>query len=114
VKKDLESKGLRPSSLPDIYVSFVINIHTSEETTVDNYSRYDYNRRYYNYGYMNPDFYNTNQYKEGVLIIDIKNADNKLIWQGSKTFKVKSRASLRESLPQICQEIIASFDLSRF
>lgn len=113
VQENLESKGLKPSSLPDIYVSFVINIYTSEETTVNDYNRYNYNR-YNNYGYMDPNFFNTNQYKEGVLIIDIKNADDKLVWQGSKTFKVKSRASVKETLPELCREIIATFDLSRF
>jgi len=105
ISKGLELKGLRGSALPDLYVSYLINVHTSSETQRDNYNpynRYNYNS-YYNYS--------TRNYKEGVLIIDVKNDDQKLVWQGSKTFKVSSKQSISELLPEICREVIAVYTI---
>ena len=51
-------------------------------------------------------------YKEGVLIIDVKNNDGRLIWQGSKTFKTRSKHNISESLPEICREVITAYDLN--
>lgn len=104
ISKSLGLKGLEMSSVPDLYVSYIINVHTSSKTQQDNYS--PYNR--YNYYY--PYNYSTSNYKEGVLIIDIKNDEGKLIWQGSKTFKIRSKRSVEESLPEICREIIAAYN----
>ena len=105
INKSLGLKGLKVSSLPDLYVSYIINVHTSSETQQDNYS--PYNR----YNYYNPYNYSTRNYKEGVLIIDIKNDDGKLIWQGSKTFKVRSKRSVEELLPEICREIMTAYNI---
>jgi hypothetical protein len=103
ISKSLEGKGFKLSALPDLYVSYIINVHTSSETQQDNYS--PYNR--YNYYY--PYNYSTRNYKEGVLIIDVKNDDGKLIWQGSKTFKIRSKRSVEELLPEICGEIMTAY-----
>ena len=105
INNGLEFKGLKNSAIPDLYVSYIINVHTSSETQEDNYSRS--NRYYYSYPYN----YSTRNYKEGVLIIDVKNDDGKLIWQGSKTFKIRSKQSVEELLPEICQEIIATYNI---
>ena len=104
INNSLTLKGLKASALPDIYVSYIVNVHTSSETQQNNYSPYSR----YNYDY----FYNysTRNYKEGVLIIDIKNDNGKLIWQGSKTFKIRSKESLQEILPEICREIITTYN----
>lgn len=109
IREDLNAKGLSESSLPDIYISFIINVHASEETTQNTMSRFDY-YRFYNYGYYDPTQFTSRTYKQGVLIIDIKNYDNKLVWQGSKAFKLSSRKSSRNELLIACQEIIAGFD----
>ena len=111
INDDLEMKGLKKSSLADIYVSFMVNVHTSQETRETPINSYNY--RYYNYNYLNPYNSSTQNYKEGVFIIDVKNQDNKLVWQGNKTFKLKSRDSVQEVLPVICAEVINSFDLNR-
>jgi hypothetical protein len=105
ISKSLELKGLRSSSLPDLYVSYLINVHTSSETQQDNYN--PYNRYNYNYYYN----YSTRNYKEGVLIIDIKNDDKILVWQGSKTFKIRSKQSVEELLPEICREIMTAYNI---
>ena len=56
--------------------------------------------------------YSTQSYKTGVFIVDIKNSRGKLVWQGSKTFKLKSKQSVQATLPEICQEVIAAFDIN--
>jgi hypothetical protein len=105
ISQSLSLKGLKISALPDLYVSYVIDVHTSSETQQDNYS--PYNRYSYNYPYN----YSTRNYKEGLLIIDIKNNLGKLIWQGSKTFKIRSKQSVEELLPEICREIMIAYNL---
>ncbi len=99
----LDNKGLKSSSLPDLYVSYLINVYSSSETT-SNYDLYSYSY----YSYYN---YTTRNYKEGVLIIDIKNDDGILVWQGSKTFRLRSRLSVHDLLPKICREIIETYKL---
>jgi hypothetical protein len=106
ISNGLGLKGLKVSSVPDLYVSYIINVHTSSKTQQDTYS--PYNR--YNYYY--PYNYSTSNYKEGVLIIDIKNDEGMLIWQGSKTFKIHSKRSVEESLPEICREIITAYNFN--
>ena len=105
ISQSLGLKGLKVSALPDLYVSYVIDVHTSSETKQDNYS--PYNRYSYNYPYD----YSTRNYKEGLLIINIKNNRRKLIWQGSKTFKIRSKQSVEELLPKICREIMIAYDI---
>jgi hypothetical protein len=106
ISKTLGLKGLKVSSLPDLYVSYIINVHTSSETQTE--SNYPYDR--YNYSYYQN--FSTRNYKEGVLIIDIKDNRGKLIWQGSKSFKIHSKQSVEELLPEICQEIITTYKIN--
>lgn len=108
IAQNLDSKGLENSSLPDIYISFIINVHSTEETQQTNYNSYDY--RYNNNRYYDPYRYESQSYKQGVLIIDVKNADNKLVWQGSGSFKLSAKKSSREELLARCLEIISSYD----
>lgn len=105
INNSLVLKGLKESALPDIYISYIVNVHTSSETRQDSYN--PYNR--YNYNYYSS--YSTRNYKEGVLIIDVKNDNGKLIWQGSKTFKIRSKESIEELLPEICREIITTYNI---
>lgn len=108
ISENLVAKGLKKSSLPDLYVSFIISVHSSEELNQTAYSPFDYRFNYY--GYYDPMRFNSRTYKQGVLIIDIRNADNKLVWQGSKSFKLSARNSSTEELLISCREIIAEFD----
>ena len=109
IKVALESKKLNYSSLPDLYVSYMINVHRTQETNETNFSQFDQNQ-YYNNRYYDPTRFETRTFKEGVLIIDIKNHDNKLVWQGSRNFKLKTKESVQTVLPAICEEVITSFD----
>lgn len=109
ISTDLTRKGLKQSALADIYISFIINVHSSQESREQPMNYFDY--RYNNY--LFPTNISTQNYKEGVFIIDIRNQDNKLVWQGNKTFKLSSRESVREILPELCEEVINSFDLTR-
>jgi len=109
ISTSLENKGLSPSSLPDLYVTYMISVYNTSETTNNNYGN-----RYYRNNYMYPSSYDytTRTYKTGVFIIDIKNARGKLIWQGSKTFKLRSKESVQATLPEISGEVIAAFNLN--
>jgi hypothetical protein len=110
ISQSLTGKGLTKSSIPDLYVSFIISVHTTEEFNQNNMNPYDFRYRYYNYGFYDPTLFNSQSYKEGVLIIDIKNGENILVWQGSKSFKLNARKSSSDELLDSCLEIMAAFD----
>lgn len=106
----LENKGLQTSSLPDLYVSYAVSVYNTSETTSNFNNPYGYN--YYNRYYYPSNFdYTTRTYKTGVFLINIKNARGKLIWQGSKTFRLKSKESVQARIPEICREVIGAFSL---
>ena len=105
ISERMAFQGLKTSALPDVIVSYKVSVYTSSDTRKNGYGTYD---RYNNYNAYN---YSTSNYKEGILIIDIKNDDGKLIWQGSKTFKIRSRQSVRALLPEDCREIMTYFNL---
>ena len=106
VRKGFLSLGYKESSLPDLYVTFQINLNTTSETHTERnyYSGYNY------YGYS-PYPYNiyTTNYKEGVVILEVRNDNNKLVWQGSKDFKVKKGKETSELLIETIGEIARSF-----
>jgi uncharacterized protein DUF4136 len=106
IKENLELQGLKMSALPDIKVGYKINVFTSSETQNNNYSHSFYNSYYSPY-----DYYGSRNYKEGVFIIEVKTSAGKLIWQGSKSFKISSGKSVQDLLPEICQEIIAVYKI---
>ena len=109
ITTNLENNGLSTSSLPDLYVSYMISVYNTSETTNNNHNNL-YSRS--NYMYPSSYDYSTQSYKTGVFIIDIKNSRGKLVWQGSKTFKLKSKQSVQATLPEICQEVIEAFDIN--
>ena len=111
ITTSLENKGLQTSALPDLYVSYTISVYSTSETT-SNYNN-PYGHNYYNSYYYPSSFdYTTRTYKTGVFLINIKNSRGKLIWQGSKTFKLKSKESVQVRIPEICREVIEVFSLS--
>jgi len=101
IHKSLVAQGLSKSSLPDIYVSYLINVYTSTETNRNN--------NMYNFNYPSSLNYTTRNYKEGVIIINIIDEDRILVWQGSKTFKLTIRKSVHDILPEIGKEIIDTY-----
>ncbi|MEN8248480.1 MAG: DUF4136 domain-containing protein [Bacteroidota bacterium] len=110
IENSLTNKGLKNSLLPELYVSYIISVHTASDTQGYDYTNYNrYN--YYNY-YNNPYTFRTTSHthKEGVFIIDIRNEDNKLVWQGSREFRLRSKEGIPDVLPEICSEVIVEFD----
>lgn len=106
ISASLNNKGLHSSKLPDLYISYMINVHTTSDTQPENFNYYNrYN--YYNSPYYG---YTSQTYKQGVFIIDIRNNDNLLVWQGSREFKLRSRQGIPDVLPEICNEVIVEFD----
>lgn len=112
----LKAKGLTTGSLPDLYISFMINVHTGTDESNNNQNYYPYNSyRYYDYRYTDPFYYQSSKsYKEGIFIIEVRNEDNKLVWQGSKTFRIRAKESLIEVLPPIGQEIIDIYNPAKY
>ncbi len=104
----LISKGFKEQNNSDVYVSYSITLGTSSTSNVDNqhYDSYS-NRAYYPYNYN----YNvtTTNYKEGVLLIEFWSKEEKLLWQGSKSFKVRKSINTRELFISYAKEITASF-----
>ena len=102
-------RGYEPSHSPDVFVSYKVSLSSSSESRVDdtyNSRRYYQSRRNYQpfeYGVT------TYNYTEGLVLVEVKNPAGKLIWQGSKDFKVKKKVSTREILVQTIREIIASY-----
>lgn len=101
----LVNKGLTTSSLPDLYVSYFINVYSTSETSNNNYGS-----PYLPYSYYPNSFdYTTRTYKTGVFIIDIKDSKGMLVWQGSKSFKFRSKQPVSEVVTNVCREVIEAF-----
>jgi len=102
----LVSKGFKEQRSSDVYVSYSITLGTSSTSNVDNQHFRPYsNRAFSRYNYN----VTTTNYKEGVLLIELWSKEEKLLWQGSKSFKVRKSINTRELLVSYATEITASF-----
>ena len=84
-------------------MSYLVNVYRSSEVRNDN----DY--PYCGYDFMYPHYFSTGENEEGVLIIDLKNHDGELVWQGTKQFNLTNVEEVREILPVICRKIIKTY-----
>ena len=102
ISTELIRKGFRRENYSDVYVDYKITLGTSSTSSV--------NRPYYNY-IMYPSNYNINttHYKEGVLLIELSTKEDKLLWQGSKSFKVRKSINTKDLFIDYVREIIISF-----
>ena len=99
-------RGYEPSVSPDMFVSYEVVLNASSQSRVnDQYSPYSSRNNNYPYNYR----VTTTNYLEGVMIVEVKSPNGKLIWQGSKDFKTGKKISTREILIQSMREIIATF-----
>ncbi len=106
ITSELLKKGYKKIGESDIIVSYQITLGTSSTSNVNNqhFNNYQYNRVYY------PDYnVTTTNYKEGVLLIEFWNKDEKLLWQGSKTFKVRKSVDTKEMFIEYAKEITSAF-----
>ena len=107
MKEELVRLGYQPSGSPNLFFEYSVVLNTSSESRVNQPNYYD-RRYYYPYSYN----YNvTNyEYREGVVIVEAKKTNGKLVWQGSLSFKVSNKkASTRELLLNTLREVTASF-----
>lgn len=102
ITEGLKAKGYSKRYPSDVYVS--LSITSSNTSSSDVNSPSYYRRTYYPYYDVN-----ITQYKEGVFLIEIHNQNDKLIWQGSKTFKVRNSKDTNQLLLQYASEIVGSF-----
>lgn len=105
VSEVLIEKGFSKANYPEAYLSYKITLGTSSTTSIDQYQRYGSN---YYPGYNT----NTTHYKEGVLLIEIYSKDDKLLWQGSKSFKVGKSKNTQLLLLEMAREITSAFKLT--
>jgi hypothetical protein len=105
--RQMRFRGYEPSFAPDMFVGYQVVLNRSSESRLnDTYGHYS-NRSYY---YSPYDYHlTTTSYLEGVMIVEVKSPNGKLIWQGSKEFKTSKRASTPEILRQTLLAIIATF-----
>ncbi|RLD24053.1 MAG: hypothetical protein DRI71_03675 [Bacteroidetes bacterium] len=100
----LIKKGLIVAAEADLYVTYLVNVYSSPEVRFDN--KYPY----CGYNFMYPKTYSVVNNKEGVLIIDLKTSNGKLVWQGIKPFTIGSIEEVQAMLPDICRKIIRSYN----
>lgn len=108
ISNELVNKGYILKGNSDVYISFSITTGSSNTTNVDN-QRFQNNRSFNNRNYFPYYSTTTTDYKEGVLLIELWSKDEKLLWQGSKPFKVKKSVDTQVLLVSYAQEITASF-----
>ena len=104
ISDKLKSKGYLLSYPSEAYVSFQITASNTSTSEVNN--PYYYRRTYY--PYYNNDVTVT-QYKEGVFLIELYDQNDKLIWQGSKSFKERDSKNIEQLLLQNAAEITDVF-----
>lgn len=109
VDKALQAKGFVqvPTGEVDFTVSY--SITTQAKTDVRSYNTYGgltpgftmgYGAGYYRYGYSMvyataPEV-RTIHYEEGTFVLDIINADNKLVWRGTAVGRLKDESTVEE------------------
>ncbi len=102
ISTELEQKGFAKKIYSDIYISYKITLGTTST------SNFDRHQNYSSYYYPN---YNvsTSHYKEGVILIEFYTKNDKLLWQGSKAFKVGKSKNIKLLLIEYAKEIAHSF-----
>ncbi len=106
ITSELLKKGFKERHESDIIVSYQITLGTSSISNVNNqhFNNNQYNRMYYpHYGVT------TTNYKEGVLLIEFWDKNEKLLWQGSKSFKVRKTVDTKEMFIEYAKEIAFAF-----
>ena len=111
----LLKKGYTHTSPSDIYISYkIMSDKTYKNHNNNQYNPLSQNGLRYPTGFP-PNYNNSlnNGYvterKEGVLIVDLYNKNDKLIWQGSKAFKVRKSIDTKELLIQYGKEVISAY-----
>lgn len=99
---ELVRKGYTKKNYSDVYLSYKIALGTSSSSNINQHQNYT------SYYYPNYNV-NTTHYKEGVLLIEFYSNNDKLIWQGSKSFKVGKSKNTKALLLQYALEITNSF-----
>ncbi len=106
ITQKLINKGYVKTYPSNIYVSYKI----MSDKTFKTHTQGTYNPVVPNFNNMPYDnFIYITEHKEGILIIEFYNENDKLLWQGSKSFKVRKSINTQELLIMYAKEITASF-----
>lgn len=104
ISKQLIIKGYNKSFPSDVYLSYKIISDKTYKTHTD----YNYPGSSI-YNNATPNYYNVTERKEGIFMIEVFDQDDKLLWQGSKEFKVNKSTNTIALLENYIEKIIASF-----
>jgi len=102
ISQVLLNKGFENQSKSDIYIGYSITLGTTSTSNLEN-------NRFYNHNYYSYQNVNTTLYKEGVMLIEIFDEQDKLLWQGSKTFKARKSIATKELLIEYAKDITSAF-----
>ncbi len=105
----LQSNGYRQASPAQVYIAYQLT--TGMATNINSTTNYAHNSPYrynpYPYLYDQPAY--RTDYKEGVFIIELYSNQDKLLWQGSQSFKVKPGSETQPLLVSLAHNIMESF-----
>ena len=103
ITKQLTIHGYKNSYPSDMYLSYKIISDKSYKTHSNNYNDLSTNN------YNSPNYTYVTERKEGILMIEIFNKNDQLLWQGSKAFKVNNSTDTKVLLEKYIVQIMASF-----
>jgi len=110
ITTQLIKKGYTHASPSEMYISYKIMSDKTFKNHNNYYNPYPQNGLRYptNYNNLYNNYYVTER-KEGVLMIELYNNNDKLIWQGSKAYKVGRSTDIRALLINHIELIMADF-----
>lgn len=95
----------------DVYIAYKF----ISDKTFNTHTDYSPPLNQANYTFDNPNlpnnsnFYYVTEQKEGVFMIEIFDNNDKLIWQGSKSFKLNKSTDTKELFQKYVEQIVATF-----
>lgn len=108
ITTQLVTKGYKKSYPSEMYLSYKIISDKTYKTHTDTNNYLGPS----NYNNATPNYYYVTERKEGVFMIEMFNQEDKLLWQGSKAFKVNNSTDTKVLLEKYIEKIMASFKLA--
>lgn len=125
VNNELQAKGYQMVATGPVDFQVNYSVTTQEKTDVRSYNTYSgmapgfavgYGRGYYRYGYSMAYYHEpevrTVHYEEGTFVVDVVDADNKLVWRGSAEGRLKKNQTVeekRQAIKDVVAKVLANF-----
>jgi len=109
INSQMALHGFSKDNRPDLLVYYDVIVNTAtEQRMVNNYNRYNRYDRYDNYYYNRV---STTQFREGLLLIEIKDRKGKLAWQGSIDIRASKKRKSEDIFSQAIADIFNNFEI---